>query len=200
LKVVEDCPKDCYFIFCTTEPQNIIKTIRNRCAEYPVTTLNRKEVKQLVQTSVEKAELDISEDLIEAVCITSKGSPRATLVNLEKIIGVDEEEAFDLLVEGSEQDTSIFDLCNLLKLGPTARTKNYKKIFKAFEGLKGEPDQLRRSMLGVLSSAFSKVQEAEDKLHIAGFMEILGTPAYNGKSDLQVMLSKICFGNLQEDE
>jgi len=200
LKVIEDCPKDCYFIFCTTEPQNIIKTIRNRCAEYTVSKLNRREIKELVEKAISLLDIPISDDLIEAICLTSKGSPRATLVSLEKIIGLDEEEALELLVEGSEQDNTIFDLCNLLKLGPTARTKNYKKIFKAYDGLKGEPDQLRRSMLGVLSSAFSRSQSPKEMHQIAEVMSILSKPAYNGKADIQVMLSLICFGGFSEEE
>jgi DNA polymerase-3 subunit gamma/tau len=55
LKMVED-PRDfIYYVFCTTDPQKIIPTLRNRCTEVRFSPLSSAEAKQLIESVAAKA-------------------------------------------------------------------------------------------------------------------------------------------------
>ena len=41
LKAIEDSPSHVYYMFCSTEPKKIIKTIRDRCTKYDMKALTR---------------------------------------------------------------------------------------------------------------------------------------------------------------
>jgi DNA polymerase-3 subunit gamma/tau len=43
LKILEDCPKFTYFMLCTTQPEDLIKTIQTRVMEIKVNPLDEKE-------------------------------------------------------------------------------------------------------------------------------------------------------------
>jgi DNA polymerase-3 subunit gamma/tau len=77
LKVIEDNPSHCYFIFCTTDAESLILTIRNRCAEYTVRLLQNEDIRQVLVRACEKKGWEVSSDIVEALVQTSDGSPRA---------------------------------------------------------------------------------------------------------------------------
>jgi len=199
LKILEDIPAYCYFVICTTEPQGLLKTIKTRCSDYEVTRLGRRDVKKLVTSIRDKEKLKVSDDVLEAISLTSSGIPREFVVALEKVIDMPEEEAFKLLVTGTSEDTSIFDLCNLLKISPQGRTNNWKKIFKEFKGLQGEPEGIRRSILAILTKVLERSENEKEIINISGVLDIFSKMTYNGRTDLYVMLAKACFGKLNED-
>jgi len=148
LKIIEDNPPHCYFILCTTEPHNIIKTVRNRCTEYELSLLPRKQIIELLETVCEKEKLNIDKDIIEAISYTSEGSPRTALVSLEQVIGVEDvDQALELLVKGTEKDSNVIDLCVLLLMNPNVRRKKWKQIIETFSNISVDPERVRRAIL-----------------------------------------------------
>jgi len=62
LKILEDCPLHTYFIFCTTDPEMLIKALRNRCTEFVVKSLRDKQLTLLLNDTTKKLNLKIDED------------------------------------------------------------------------------------------------------------------------------------------
>lgn len=200
LKIIEDNPPHCYFILCTTEPQNIIKTVRNRCAEYELGLLTRQEIIEVIEIVCKKEKLDVDKDLIEAISYTCDGSPRAALVSLEMVaVAKDIDQAFELLVKGTEKDSNVIDLCKLLLMNPNVRQKKWKLIVETFSNISEDPERVRRAILTFLFNKLRKCEEIEEAKDITNLMTVFSYSVYyGGKSQLASLVMKACFGVSQD--
>lgn len=195
LKTIEDNPSHCYFIFCTTNPESIIKTIRNRCTEYEVGFLRQNEIMEVLKQACGKKNLDVSSDIIEAISLICDGSPRAALVSLEQVEGVENiDEALELLVSGTERDASVLYLLKLLVMGPEVRRRKWKQIITTFDAIDEDSERIRRSILTFLYNKLKKYDDVKDALDITHLLKIFSFSTFYGKkSQLGSLVARACF-------
>jgi len=195
LKVLEESPPNCYFILCTTEPANLIPTIRNRCTDYEVGKLTGKELLVLLEKACEKAKLNVSLQIVQAVAATSEGSPRATLVALEKVKDItDLDTAIQLLLKGTENDVSIIELCKLLNCNPEVRKSKWSTIINTFDMIEDEPEKVRKSIMGYLYKMLVTCKDSEEASDLAYLIKIFSVNCfYGGKSQLGAQVAEACF-------
>ena len=132
LKALEDAPKHVYFLMATTDPQNLLPTLRNRCTTFEMSLLNRDQVAQLI-TSVLIAEKvdDIPAEVVSEIAEVSDGCPRQALVILDQIIDLPIESMLGAIQDMRVTDKTVKDLCQaLLKRLPW---KSVADILKAVD-------------------------------------------------------------------
>lgn len=190
LKLLEDPPKNCYFIFCTTEPQNLIATIRNRCTDYEVRKLTQKEIITVCEKACEKAKLEVPNEIIQVVAATNDGSARAALVALEKVKDIkDLDIAIQLLLKGTENDARIKDLCNMINCDPSVRKQKWSTIINTFDMLDDPPEMIRKSMLTYLYSMLVTCSDDKEAVDLAHLISIFSHSVfYGGKSQLGALI------------
>lgn len=195
LKLIEDSNNDCYFILCTTSPELIIKTVRNRCSEYEVNLLSRSEIKQLITNVCSSNDIDICEDLIEAITYTCEGSPRAALVSLEQIIGIESvDTALELLVKGTSKDNNVIDLCKLLIMCPEKRLEKWKEIITTYSRINEDSELIRKSIMTFMFNRLTECNSIDDAKDIAKLLSLFSTSTfYGGKPLLGSIIAKACF-------
>jgi len=195
LKILEDCSEHCYYILLTTNPNNIIKTVRNRCTEYELNKLTEKEIKTLLNNVCKSEKLEIDQDLIEAIACTCDGSPRAALVSLEQIIGVENiDEALELLVKGTIKDANILDLCKLLIMDPELRFKRWQKIIQTFNEIKVEPEVIRKSIMTFIYNKLVRCNKIEVAMDYEYLLHIFNVSTfYGGKPALGALIARACL-------
>lgn len=86
LKVVEEPPEHLVFIFATTEPENIIGTIRSRTHHYPFRLLTPNAMRSLLERTVAAEGVTVSDDVYPLVIRAGGGSPRDTLSILDQLL------------------------------------------------------------------------------------------------------------------
>jgi len=198
LKVLEDGPEGCHFILCTTEPMNLIPTIRNRCTDFKVSKLRNGEILTVLRNAIKKAKWNIPEDIIQAVACTSDGSPRASLVALEKVAGIEDfEEAVRLIQQGTEYDVNIFDLCKSLNCDPAVRARNWQNTIYLFDKMEAEPEEIRRSILGYLKKQLVSCSNATEAMDLAHIISIFSTNCYYGGEAL--LFALVCRATFQKN-
>lgn len=199
LKLLEDNPPYCYFILCTTNPENIMDGLRGskggRCTEYEVILLSEKEIVEVLKRACKEKKLEVHKDIVEAISLTCAGSPRAALVSLEQVSDITNvDEALELLVEGTERDATVLDLLKLLVMGPEQREKKWKQIIEKFSLIDEEPEKVRRSILTFLFNRLKKQTEIGDAKDIVHLLEVFSTNVYyGGKSQLGSLVARSCF-------
>lgn len=113
LKVLES--GNAYFFICTTVPNRLIDTVRNRCFFVRVERLSAYDAEELLQKTIEKHGFSVSDDVVKEIIAVSKGVPRALLMNLFQCHGLTLSEAKKILkVTGIEVESDIAILCRLL--------------------------------------------------------------------------------------
>jgi len=195
LDIIEDNPPHCYFIFCTTNPEALIKGIRSRCTDYEVGLLRNDEIKEVLKRACELKSLDVLPDILEAITLTCDGSARSALVSLEQVAEIESvDEALELLVSGTERDASVIDLLKLLVMAPGQRRKKWKLIITTFDAISADSEVIRRSILTFLYNKLKKYDSIEDAMDIAHLLRIFSASTFYGKkSQLGALIARACF-------
>jgi DNA polymerase-3 subunit gamma/tau len=114
LKLVEEPPEFVKFIFATTEPENVLTTIKSRTHHYPFRLMPRRELTELLQDIVEKEGIAVDKTVLPLVVRAAAGSARDGLSILDQVLasagadGVSREAAAGLL--GVTPDTLLDDV------------------------------------------------------------------------------------------
>ena len=148
LKALEDSPKHAYFILCTTEPDKLLKTIRNRCSTFEVESLQEKESLKLLNWVLKEEDFDIPDDVKNEIVDISDGCPRQVLVTLDQIIDLSEDEMLKAIQDATTDKKEIRDLCQAM-----LKNQSWKKMSVILKGLKSsEPEKIRRAIIGYMSA------------------------------------------------
>lgn len=181
-----------YFFFCTTEPECLIKTIRNRCAEFTVNKLRKDEIKELIDYACKVGAITLQDELKEALCLVSDGSPRTTLILFEKIIGLEINKALDVLEEGFVSDVDVEELIRILKLPLVKRKEKIKDVLTVFDAVCDDVEKLRFKLMNVLYEQMLKSSRIDDIEDYATMLNKLNVPCY-AKSQLAGLICKVCL-------
>lgn len=86
LKTIEETPRYTVFIFCTTDPQKIPDTIKNRCMRFNFTRISSELILQRLKYICETEGLNNYTDVIDYISRTSHGEMRNAISKLETCI------------------------------------------------------------------------------------------------------------------
>lgn len=148
LKVVEDFPSHAYYIFCTTDPQKLIPTIRNRCTSFQVNTLTDSEMMDLIGSTLETLNASVSDKVTQAIIESAEGSPRQAMVSLEQVLTLSNESSQLKLIRESTIKADVIDLCRALLKGSTWTV--ISGMYKALPDKDAE--SIRRAILGYMKT------------------------------------------------
>lgn len=150
LKIFEDTPSHVYFLLCTTNPEKILPTIKNRCSTFTVSGLSPSRLLNLLKTVTRSERKKIDIEVLKQIAENVEGSPRQALIALDKIItleGVDQEQLQEIIQTTYIDEKQVIDLCRAL-LNKTT----WKKISGIIKGIDSEPEKVRNMILGYFNS------------------------------------------------
>jgi len=99
LKGVEDADPMNHFIFCSTEPEAIIETLRNRCMHIEFENVADDEIKGLLIDVCRQEEIVVNSDVLDRIIREADGMPRNALFGLQKAIAAEEMERVSAVFE-----------------------------------------------------------------------------------------------------
>jgi DNA polymerase-3 subunit gamma/tau len=147
LKALEDTPEWIYFVLCTTAPEKLLPTIKNRCSKFEVSTLSDRNMDKLLDWILTEEKVTIPDDIEKSIIRAADGCPRQALVMLDQIIDLKEEDMMEAIREIEIKEQAVIDLCRALLRGEP--WKGMKEILK---GIDEEPEKVRRAVLGYITS------------------------------------------------
>ena len=143
LKMLEEVPSHAYIILCTTDPQQVLKGVRDRCTKYQMELLSEKDMVKLIKHVADEEGIKVSKEVRSQIVESSGGSPREALQILERISDLDEEKMLDAAKSQANIKNNSHNLCQALIQG-----KGWKQVSTILADLKGEdPEQVRRHVL-----------------------------------------------------
>lgn len=147
LKCLEEPPSHVYFFLCTTDPQQLLKTIITRCTEFQVEALGVPELVEIMQRACRGEEVEIDEGILRKIAKQANGSPRGALSLLERLIARDPSEYEAAIATHSDQETQVKDLCQAL-----LTKQPWSVVSKKLALLKEDAESTRRAILGYMQS------------------------------------------------
>lgn len=172
LKLLEDPPKHVYLILATTDPQNLLATIKGRCATFEMGILTDKEMYKLLRKVVIEEKAVIEKEVYNQIIQDSLGHPRNALQILDSVLAVEPEMQLSVAKKSAELQSKAIELCRVI----TNPNASWKKVSTILLGLKDEQaETIRRAILGYCQAILLK--NAND--HVAFVMEQFLEPFYN---------------------
>ena len=156
LKPLEDTPSYAYFILCTTDPQKLLITIRNRCAIYEVNPLVDSDMIELIERTAEEEDKQIDDEVVTDVMIAADGCPRQAMVILDQIIDLDPRRQRRAIKSFIGHEAATLDLCQALLRGDA-----WGRIQSILNDLGDEPEKVRRAVIGYMSAVALKADETK---------------------------------------
>lgn len=165
LNVLEETPDHAYFAICTTNPEKIIATIKDRCQAFELRALNSKDCASLITSIAKKEKKSVSEKVIHKIVSLSDGRPRAAIMLLEKFISFGEAGLTSEMMQLEDVvQTQINILCQALmkKAGWSEVKKALKEITAQDTGK--DPESIRRMILGYFNAVAMNQDEPNKRL------------------------------------
>lgn len=147
LKLLEDTPRHCYFILCTTDPERVLPTIRNRCTRYHLKALSTVELDALINRVIEAENLKLTDAVIQAIAEASDGSPRKCLVMLESVAQHKDEKSQLASIQNSDAKHKAIELAQALMWKP-----QWAQVSTLLKSIEEDPEALRRMIRGYAAS------------------------------------------------
>lgn len=175
LKILEDTPKDIYFLLCTTNEKSLLPTIRGRCSQFQVSLLNDSQMGQLLADIAEKEGENVSEKVLAEIIKSANGHPRNALTILEQIFAVPEKRRLRFAKQAVIEEKQSIDLCRAL-----LKRDSWSNIQTLLKGLKGQDEEgIRRVVMGYAANTLLGTNNSKIQLQAAIILEIFVEPFYN---------------------
>ncbi len=151
LKLLEDTPKKAYFFLCTTDPQKMIKPLKNRCTQVAVASLTQSELKKVLDSVIEAEGLSFDDENVSLLAEHSEGSARTALVLLDRLRFLPIKE-WESHLDGSIMEVpNVVDLCRALLY-----KKKWSTVSKILQKLEEDPESVRYAILGYATAVLLK--------------------------------------------
>lgn len=114
LKCIEEPPTYTIFIFCTTDPQKVPDTIKNRCQRFNFTRISAAKIKDRLAYICQKEDFTDYDEGIDYISRICKGGMRDAISLLEKCAGYSTCISIDNVLNalGNYSYDSFFDIIN----------------------------------------------------------------------------------------
>jgi DNA polymerase-3 subunit gamma/tau len=123
LKLIEEPPPHLLFVFCTTELQKVIPTVRSRCQTFVFQRPRLPDLVKLLRRVADGEEIDVPDAALALVARSGRGSFRDAVSTLDQLAAatsgtINIQEVLQLL--GAVEEEVLFRLCDLVVDGDTA--------------------------------------------------------------------------------
>lgn len=190
LKILEDTPQHVYFILCTTDPENLLPTIKGRCQSYQVELLNDRQMIMLLKKILREEDDTVDKEVLEQIVKSGGGHPRDTINILEQVLSVNPEERMEFAKISQEQQVQAVELCRLL----LNRSSTWDSVKSVLNSLKGQKEEtLRRMVLGYCQAILLKTENDYAAFVMENFLEPFYNTGYGG-------LVYACYSIIRHDK
>jgi len=185
LKLLEDPPAHVYIILCTTDPEQLLPTVRGRCHTYQTRPLKSDEMMALLKSILKKEKIeDYPEKILREIALLSEGHPRNALVMLDSVIDLtDTDTALAALSTISTTEANAKEICQAILKGQSwdSIRETVKNVL-----LETEPEKIRQAVLGYMTAVVLNSKSHDKAVAIIDIFS--ETIFYNGRSGIVKMI------------
>lgn len=104
LKLLEEGPKNTFFIACTTDPDKILQTIRSRSVELSFSPVADSQLRELLASIAQNEKVDLPIAVLDAIVSFSFGYAREAVMRLDLFMQIKDTERFLSMMYIPEKD------------------------------------------------------------------------------------------------
>jgi DNA polymerase-3 subunit gamma/tau len=128
LKLIEEPPPHLLFVFCTTELQKVLQTVRSRCQTFVFQRPRLPDLVRLLRRVADGEAMDVPDAALALVARAARGSFRDAVSTLDQLAAatggtITVQDVLQLL--GAVEEEVLFRICDLVVDGDTAGALTY---------------------------------------------------------------------------
>ena len=155
LKILEEGPRNTFFLLITTDVDKVLSTIRSRAVELPFVPVPDEEVRGLLKRIAYSENIEVPNAVMDSIVHFTFGYVREAVMRLSLYQQINNQEEFMRMVYVPEQD--------VIQLFLSARQKNRDVFLTTLQRLSSHPlAYLKKSVELFLLSSVKRVAVGED--------------------------------------
>lgn len=191
LKVLEEAPKNVYIILCSTDPNKLLPTIRNRCQKFLFKSLPVSMLESLLEQVCTYESIDFDKEALRKISDKASGSARDSLVYLQQVfqacgpsIRKDSKELQDIVQDITSESAEAIELCRKL-----LQKNSWQSIADTYSALAVPAELVRLTVLGYFRTMLTKASSLRDMDKYSTVMDIFINPFYDVKPENNLVLA-----------
>jgi len=185
LKMLEDSPKYSYFVLCTTDPQKLIKPLKDRCNLYTLKSLSDNEIGDLIRYVSIQEKIILTPEIEELLIYKAEGCPRRALVNLSQIQNSvkDFEKCVSLLADDLENERDIIDLVKAI----INKKVSWSELIAIYNNINVEPETIRITFANYLSGCLKNAKNQQSMDKFSNLLSLFLSPLTYGSGKAEII-------------
>jgi DNA polymerase III subunit gamma/tau len=117
LKLIEEPPPHLVFVFCTTELQKVLPTVRSRCQTFLFSRPRLAELTKLLRRVADGEKLDVPDAALSLIARSARGSFRDAVSTLDQLASATDSKITVqavLQLLGAVEEEALFRICDLV--------------------------------------------------------------------------------------
>lgn len=173
LKMIEEPPEHVYICLCTTDPQKLKGTVKNRCHQVKVENISNSDLYTLLMDVAGLENMKLPNHVCRHIIEKSDNTPRTALVLLDSIKDLEPEEMEEAVTVMQEEKEEVVNLFNEL-------IKGGSNVFNIVKSLKNEDSEtVRRIMLACASNIITGSNSVKRKEKAYLILQAFEKPTYD---------------------
>ncbi len=176
LKVLEDTPRRVFIILCTTNPEKLLPTIKNRCQTFKFKSLSNEDIRKLLEEVCTYEGTSLDNEIIKLVAEASGGSPRNALVRLQQVLQLNSNDIKEISIFLEVEQAGGEDLFKFFSVFNS--TSKWPKIVESYNSIK----EMGPPAIGMcLAGYFRNKLVSSGSVNFASALELFVDPFEDGK-------------------
>lgn len=188
LKPIEEPPSHVYWMFCTTNPGKLPKTISQRLQRYELKPVDEELILGLLCDVADAEAMTTSDVVLTAIAEAAGGSPRQALVFLELCAEATTANAARKMMQTAMQAKEPVDLARLLIARQGANWAAALKIINAME--QPDAETVRIIVANYIAGALAKSKSEQEAKNLLRVLEAFST-TYIGSDKLAPLFMSV---------
>ena len=200
LTLLEKPPIHTYFIMCTTEPQKLIKPLRERAVHLTTDPITDEEAWNLLRHVIKQEKLHITKGTATLLIEHSGGIPRNILMGLNIVGNCSNVEEARILLrqQDSEKNKEVIDIARGI-LNSMHQPSFQNVLRENYESMKREPERIRLAIGSYIAKVIFSPSNASFYPHLGGVLNYFSTPLTYSNAHI-TLLSNILNAHLKMQE
>jgi DNA polymerase III subunit gamma/tau len=148
LKQLEQCPEHLVYIFCTTDPDKMAKTVRNRCMHFQISTIGPELISNRLKYICKNENMVYEEEALNLIAERSEGHVRTAIGALEEVSYMGDITFDNVKKSLKDYDKEIFGIVSNLGINLQKALDSYREVSSYLS-----PSEIYNNILSLINDA-----------------------------------------------
>ncbi len=173
LLATENVPPHVYWIFCSSEPDKIPKTIVTRCSAYHLSSLKFEDLMDILEDVCDAEGYETGTGILQKVALAAEGSGRGALTLLAKVHDCHDMDEVAILLQTPLDNKEVIDLCRLLVKGEL----DWQRLTSTLKEMSDTPaETIRIIIVNYLNACLMGARNDRDARRLLDILECFMKP------------------------